>query len=178
MRDDSTDTKIPTEFMPSTYYVEALEKAQRELKRLQTISSETALVFAKKEFAEVIKNQQERISENNNLRKKYKDMLLQVKEWQPPSPEHLGLKDFMVQQITDSIKWDCNNSYLLDNPPKLLGGNEWLSQKTAKVLKDIEYHTKENQEEIERAKTRTMWIKQLRNSLGIEDASSTKAKNT
>lgn len=54
-------------------------------------------------------------------------MLDQVQLWQPPTDDHMGLKEFMIQQIEESIKFDCA-SYAEDRVSmiRLLSGDEWL----------------------------------------------------
>ena len=79
-------------------------------------------------------------------------------------PSHRVLKDFMVQQIEESIRFDCSTEYY-KKPTELLTGNQWLLEKKQQLLKDINYHTSEHQEEVERVRQRNEWIKQLRNSL-------------
>ena len=105
------------------------------------------------------------MKENNDLAKKYKAMLRQVKAWQPPSTEHIEFKNFMISQIEQSIRFDCSNSYYIDNPPQLLTGRKWLEKNIATALKDIDYHTNEYIKEVERANNRNLWLKQLRESL-------------
>ena len=35
------------------------------------------------------------------------DMLTQVRAWTPPTTDHAGLKDFMIQQLTVSMPGEC-----------------------------------------------------------------------
>lgn len=92
-------------------------------------------------------------------------MLTKVQAWQPPSSDHAGFKDFMIEQLTKSIEFDCDLSYHTDNPPQLLTGEQYLGSKIAKSLKSIAYHKKEQLAEEERTEGRNRWIKQLRESL-------------
>jgi len=168
MRDDPRSTEIPDKFEPSTYYIKAFKKATQRFTTLQKMSAKEAEKEAKKEFKKAVENNQKNISDNNELRKKYQTMLASVKEWQPPTPDHKGLKSFMVEQISESIEHDCSNSYYLDNPPKMLSGEEWLSKKISAALRNINYYETENQKEVERANGRTLWVQQLKKSLNKE----------
>ena len=69
----------------------------------------------------------------------------------------------MIQQITESIRFDCGTSYL--TKPKLLTATEWLNKKTEIALHDIEYHSEENAKEVQRTNERTSWVRELKNSL-------------
>lgn len=168
MRDDPHSAAIPLEFKPSTYHFKALKEARKNLKTLQSLSPKQIRDNAKKEFKESVKQHEASINSKNELRLKYKNMLQKVQAWQPPTPEHISFKTFMIEQLAGSIDFDCDNSYSLNNHPKYLSVKEWLSKEIAKAFHDIDYHTKENQEEFERADSRTAWIQQLRNSLNIK----------
>jgi len=165
MRDDSSNTKIPESFKPSDYHVKALKKASADLKLLQSMTTAATEKEAEKDFKIEVKERQKSIEKNNKLLSKYQDMLQKVNRWQPPTPKHVGLKDFMAKQISESIDWDCDNGYYADNPSKRLSGHEWLSKEVSKALRDISYHETENQKEIERSNGRTDWVQQLRESL-------------
>lgn len=70
----------------------------------------------------------------------------------------------MIEQIESSIKFDDTREFYKEQT-QLLTGQQWLEERLAKVIKDISYHTKEHNEEVERAENRTNWIKALRSSL-------------
>ncbi|MBU1067421.1 hypothetical protein KKE60_06510, partial [Patescibacteria group bacterium] len=122
---------------------------------------------AKQEYKKERERYSKYIEDANDLRIKYKTMLIQVKDWQPPTPDHQGMKDFMIQQITSSIDFDCNTDYYHDELKKitLLTGQQWLEKEGARLLKDLSYHIKEEMKEQERVASRNAWIKALRESL-------------
>jgi len=164
MRDAPFDTEIP-EFQPSTYYQESLEEAEETLKRLQEMGLAEAQEQAEAEYRSEVVRQKKQIEESHKLNQKYVEMLFQVEQWQPPTQEHQGLKNFMVEQITSSIDFDCNTEYYRDNPPQMLTREKYLETHTARALRDIDYYTRENRKEIDRVNNRNVWIKQLRESL-------------
>lgn len=166
MRDDPSDAEIPEEFKPSDYHSKKLVELQTELEAIKGMSIEEATAKAKAEHNEKIDYNEKAIKEHNELRQKYGDILASAKKWQPPTPDHQGLKDFMIQQLTQSINFDCNTDYY-KKPVELLTGEQWLSKKKQSLLKDIDYHMYSNQEEIERVRERNEWVKQLRNSIGL-----------
>ncbi len=107
-------------------------------------------------------------TENKTLREgqrlRYESMLDQVKDWTPPTPDHQGLKDFMVQQLTESIRCDCNHD---DERwmPKRKTAKTWRAERLKTVLDNIEYHKQHDSEERTRAAERTAWVRSLRDSL-------------
>ena len=164
MRDDPMDKEIPNKFKPSTHYYDALEEAKNKLEKLNTMSLDDAEIEAQLEFEKLVESNEKSIQLKDKLRYKYQTMLRKVTEWNPPTDEYDGLKEFMIDQITKSIDFDCNNkSYYHTN--LRLSACDWLSQRINMIQDDINYYEKENQEEVERAKKRTMWIQQLRKSL-------------
>ena len=165
MRDDSFGAEIPERFEPSDYYQKRLKEAKETLKRLQKMSVADAQKQAKAEYKSEVVRWEKQIEESHRLNQKYTEMLSQVKQWQPPTPDHDGLKNFMVEQITSSINFDCNTEYYHDNPPQMLSGEKYLEKNTTSALRDIDYYKKQNREEIDRINSRNVWIKQLRNSL-------------
>jgi len=90
-------------------------------------------------------------------------MLAKVNAWKPPSADHKGLKDFMAQQIQESIKFDCD--YDLSNITGPSSWEDWMTDKKADNKRDIFYHEAEQEKEIERTNSRNRWIRQLRESL-------------
>ena len=165
MRDDSMDKEIPEKFEPSNYHQKELTRAKSKLKLYQEMKDDQANLLSQQEHDNSIKYQQESIDERNKLKKQYENMLFKIRKWKLPTSEHKGLKEFMIEQITDSIDFDCDTEYPIKNSSKSLSGKEWLSMKISTILKEIKYHTKKDQEERERTESRNLWIKQLRESL-------------
>jgi len=167
MRDDPADKPIPDKFKPSTAYdKKKLNEARKELERINGLSIDEAEKEATVEFTKETQRQKQAIKEDRKLMNQYKDMLRKVKQWEPPTPDHIEFKEFMVSQIESSIKFDGMENYYIENPIKKLTGKEWLAQKTGDAVRDIDYHTKEYNAEIERTNQRNKWITDLRDSLG------------
>jgi len=163
MRDDPMDAPIPDKFEPSTWNREQLTKAQEWLTALDAMDLAQAQKSADIEFDKEQSAYLKRCEERRVLRSKYEDMLNAAKSWQPPTPEHQGLQDFMIEQINRSIDGDCAEYPEL--APKKLTGREWLDAQITQARWDIDYHTKKNEEEIARTNGRTEWVAQLRQSL-------------
>jgi len=167
MRDDDSDAPIPDEFKPSTYHADALLTASEHLTVVLKMVDEVCEQEAKKEFTKKLADHNRIIREHNELRKQYEAMLEKVKAWTPPSSNHQGLKDFMIEQITSSIGFDCNNKYYEENKPVLLTAEQWKAEQIRSLAWDIDYNTKEDQKEKERTKSRTEWVRMLRDSLKV-----------
>jgi len=161
MRDESIDTPIPERFEPSDYHLKELEKAKKRLKEIKKWNEEKAEQEAERAYQEVLKRREEFIEKNKLIRKRYEDMLSKVQKWKPPTIEHESLKQFMIQQLVESIEFDC----FVPEMPQRLSGKEYKEQQIKKALNDIDYHEKEYAEEVNRVHERNKWLLSLRESL-------------
>jgi hypothetical protein len=165
MRDDPMSKPIPDSFEPSDYHTKALAQEKSNLTRLNSMTIAEAEVVAKAEYDREIKRIKKSLRESKDLMAKYSNMLRQVEAWQPPTSEHFEMKKFMMEQITSSMEHDDMTEYYTEHPPKLLNGEEWLKETIATTTRSIQYHKDEHTKEVERAKSRSGWVKALRNSL-------------
>ena len=133
------------------------------------MSPEDAQKEADKEYAEAVERTKKTIEEYNHLRELYEAMLRKVRAWQPPTSDHQGLKDFMIEQITGSIDFDCDTKYWIDDFPQPKTGAGWLGEKRKKAMGDLSYHSSEHSKEVSRVDGRNAWIKALKESLKGEE---------
>jgi hypothetical protein len=163
MRDDPADAPIPERFEPSDYNRKALEDARAELARLDAMSLVDAASAAESAYVAEVDRCNERRREYIDLRNKYNAMLAQVVKWEPPTPDHVNYKQFMIDQIRESIDWDCNEKYITE--PERLTGSQWLAKQITEARRMVAYHEKAYAEEVERTNDRNAWIRALRDSL-------------
>ncbi len=170
MRDDGGDgSNIPERFEPSDYHLKELREAQNELAVLSLMTPEGAAKRASEDYEAAEARRLEALREKRELRAKYEAMLAEVKAWKAPTPDHIQFRNFMLEQIGSSINFDCGES-CYDKPTQRLTPEEWLSAQRSKIESDIDYHTKNYAEEVERTEKRNAWIKALRDSLPTEEA--------
>lgn len=176
MRDEPMDAPIPERFEPSDYHTKKIAEAITIIDRLAGMTEDEAEQAASDTYEAAIAAQAAAIHCNDTLREKYNAMLAKVEAWQSPSADHDGFKKFMVEQLTSSIDFDCDNRYYRDQKHTRLTGAEWRAQEEAKARKDIAYHEAENAKEIERTEARNTWLRQLRESLKTANADVTGAE--
>lgn len=164
MRDLPTDTPIPEKFEPRLYNATALKKAVEELCRLENMSESEAITLRTAEHQEAEHSRLKRLDENQNQLKAYRVMLDKVTAWAPPSTDHIELKNFMVKQIQESLKFDDMTKYYSE-PTPLLRIHDFMKAKEDKVKADIKYHQEKHAEEVQRTNQRNEWVKLLRSSL-------------
>lgn len=167
-RDDSSD-ELPKLQESSKYHEEELVKQQKEKKEIETMTIKEIEAIIENKYATEIKQEKKYAENNIKLKQKYEKMLAAVEAWNPPTSDHIELKNFMVKQIIDSIKFDCwceDERYKYKERPIKLSPELWRAKKLEKINKDIAYHTKEGIKEVKRTESCNLWIRQLYESLG------------
>lgn len=145
------------------YHDEALSKAAAILAELATMTSEECAARSLVEHKNAMAKWHGRENTRAAQRVRYEGMRAKVLAWSPPSPDHVGLRDFMVEQLQKSIEFDCGGTY--DIAPGRLTPSEWKALRKADAERDIAYHTKARAEAIERTEGQNRWVAQLRESL-------------
>lgn len=164
MRDESLNAPLPDEIKPDTrYYDKELRRLRAEFKNLQQMNPAQAARLYRRKHENSIKEEESRKIEQLTLKNQYLEMLIKVISWNAPTPEHEGLKKFMVKQIRDSIEGDCTIREIEPYPKKT--PKQLYAEKMASVESDIHFYVKKRREEVERSKEHTKWIKDLKQSL-------------
>lgn len=164
MRDEPLDAHIPEKFEPSDYYKNEYERAKAAYDNF--IANPPTYEDLEKQYNEYVAHETEHFvaesAEKDIKRKRYNAMLSKVLEWQPPTPEHEGLKKFMIDQLHDSIESDC-----IEYRPLFPNQDEYIARnRNSKYLKkELEFYEKQWHDEIERTNSRNKWLKELRESL-------------
>lgn len=165
---------IPDEFEPLDYNRKRIEEATAELSRVLAMTAEERDEAARSEYAVGVAAAARRKREVAATRAAYEAMLEQVRAWNPPTADHVGLREFMEQQIVDSIEFDCNEDPETESP--LLTGEEWARNRIECLRDDIALSQKRHAEEVERTAQRNAWIKALRAALPQPTTAPTGAK--
>ncbi|MDY3551456.1 hypothetical protein R5W24_000532 [Gemmata sp. JC717] len=164
MRDEPADAPIPGAFAPTKYHKDRITDTERELAELETMAPEVAKARAAEEHEAAKQRNAERKTKVAEIRRKYESMLDQVRAWEPPSTDHDNLKQFMIDQLRQSIDFDCRE---YQEPLPTLDGAVWLAEKRERVLRDLGYHHQEHGKELERVEQRNRWVRQLRESVPV-----------
>ncbi|MCP1540109.1 hypothetical protein [Methylorubrum extorquens] len=163
MRDLPSSAPIPERFEPSTdYHDRQIEDAKARLTELANMTLDELQQATHADCVEAKKSHDGYEAKKAEQRQRYEAMLNKVQAWQPPTSEHVGFKDFMVQQLTSSIEWDCTPR---ETEVKELSPSKWLKGEIESAQWNLDYHTKARCEEIERTEARNRWLAELRASL-------------
>ena len=142
MRDEPFDAPIPKELVEaSTYYIDALDRAKAEHARLTAMSSAEMEAEIEKVYLRLCTSWEEMRAKAAKDKTRYEDMLAQVNAWTPPTEEHRGFKAFMVAQLTESIKTDCESA--LECPaPKRPSTTAVRHTDLRSAQGDVDYYTR------------------------------------
>lgn len=167
-RDESLDVPLRKMETSGGYHSKGLARANVALKTARKRDTAEWEKLQEAEIREAIEYRTKYLEDRKALRERYTAMLYDVTEWEPPTPEHEGLKKFMRQQIEESINFDCG-SY--DPPvPERLPVSEYRSQQIEKCAREVSYHAEKLAKEHERVRSQHAWVTALYRSLGKEPA--------
>jgi hypothetical protein len=167
-RDDPMSDK-PALQESSRYHRDRLIEAQVQLDEYLSMTEQEQLDYGQQAKEEAIYRAEESIAKNNALAAKYDDMLDQVRAWKLPSAGHIELKQFMINQLTESKDFDCNNCYNFEKleEAKRNSPQHFYQKMLDSIAWNIKYHSENAVKEVERTEGRNRWITQLYESLDI-----------
>jgi hypothetical protein len=164
LRDEPASRGIPEKFEASDYHLKEINRITKEIDDLKSLSDEQLNEIAEKEFRASVLSKGDSIKKIKNKKNKYLNMLKQVKDWSAPK-DHQKMKEFMIDQIKQSIEFDCDLSYYQDLNIEKLSGEDYKKERMEILNNSLAYHQKEHKKEVEMARTNTLWVQQLRDSL-------------
>lgn len=154
-RDDPADEIMPEE----SYHAEALKKLGK-FKKPTKAEFDSYVI-------ERITDCKETIDKMKKLQTAYNKKIKEAQDWNPPTPEHEGLKKFMIQQLTDSMQFDCSYYHYESELKKLnnMTYDDYFEQQKQHHKRHIEHHTKYLEKDLDNIRKRNKWIQDLYNSL-------------
>lgn len=163
-RDESPDVEI-RERVLDDHYIQRVEKAAVMVHAAVDRTLPEWEVLQDTEITKAEAFREKYLADKDAMRTRYESMLEQIRAWVPPTSEHQGLKDFMVEQIESSIRFDCSD-YLpevqLRLSPDIYAANE-IARLAKEYSRDAQYLA----EERDRVAGQNAWVRQLRASLGV-----------
>lgn len=162
MYDRSVDGPLlPRE--PSDYHAEAAEQARARLAELATMSAADCERSARSEHAKAMATWQKSVDAEATKAAKYEAMRAAVLAWKAPTPEHEGLRAFMLDQI--KISTEYSGAF---DPPAVRTGAQWFADEVAHASRQFKSAVELHTEEVARTNSRNAWIVALLASLPEE----------
>ncbi len=130
---------------------------------LATFTLDDAANACVAEYEAAMASYQARVTERTATRNRYNAMLAEVMKWEPPTPDHAEMKKFMVDQLTESRKFDdYTPSVPLRYKPQV-----WLDKARLDAARSLVRSRRSLDEEIERCGKANAWIDALYESLNL-----------
>lgn len=166
-RDDDIGEPV-REVEPSDYHDRQIAEYESKLASLRDVTDEEALSLAREEYRDTLRRHEEAVAKRRALVERYARMLHEVAAWDPPELV-AGVKELALEQLQESIKFDCGVGIYPDKPEEPTSGAEWLAARRAEARKSLAYHEKARAEEIARTNDRNRYIRTFLDSLPDAD---------
>lgn len=168
-RDDSMGAQLVYPSDPTgSFYEESLNKAIAEYERWKGLTEEQKFV----EWSEYVQKNTvagyKSLAKSSETRARYNAMLAKVEEVKVPE-ELQKFKEFMVSQLTESIRFDCgeDDSFTKDWY-KSSDFQTWCADNDERMPKNITRYREELQNEWDRYHERVRYIDLMRDTFGFE----------
>jgi hypothetical protein len=170
MRDDNFKTEYYPD-KPSSYHIDRVTEITKELAEMKTMSDDDIVRLRKLELKNDKKTYTKYIKDRKEGKKRLDDMLKKVNKYTPPTPDHQGIKTFMIEQLESTISYDCDADYYVgrvaevEQAMKDIDPVSIREYRINQLEKDLKYHSKEYQSEVDRCNKRHEWATAYLNSL-------------
>lgn len=160
---------LPKEIEINDYHLTATIKAVAKYNDLKLFTSDQKIDHVYKIIQQTKENSRRNLNEIQTENLKLNNMLVKVKKWKGPK----NLKNFMIQQLTDSLT-DESYYVILNQELDFKTDKNYIQYFNQNILapvkQDITYHKKHYRQEVKRAEKTNKYLKQLWAAIeGIND---------
>lgn len=151
------------------FYPFMIEEVERQIQVLKDTSDQDLIAKYIEEKDKSYKENVASIQEKNKLREKYEKILNDAKNWDVDG-DFQGLKNFMIQQLTDSIEWDCSTKYNDESITEYFSStaitaDEIRAEKMDRLERDLVRYNEKYAEDVKDVNVRNEWKIKLFNKL-------------
>lgn len=161
LRDEGMDVEIPI-YEPSDYHIKQIEKTKENIKKLANMTDEEIQNEIEAAYNKKIEDNEKAVNRARVLENRYLLVLNDVQKWNPPTEDHVKLKEYAIDQLTQSIKHDCSTSYITEPVKETV--NEYRISRLKYENENLEYHTKSYENEVQRTNEKNEWNRKLKES--------------
>lgn len=165
-RDDPMD-EPPKLREVSEYYRTAVTSARAELAAFEALGPDELKALCESDYTRRKASWSARQREVAIVAARLDKMTRDVKEWTPPTPEHQGLKDFMIQQLVETRKFDGTAR---GEEPVRRNTDDYAAERLRELERAVEWSDEALRDEVKRCSEQNTWITALYASLTREVA--------
>lgn len=167
LREEPLTSSLPEKFEERPYYKNQLEETEKEYNKYINMNPEEIKTEFESYIKEETKDYEDRVLKMNDTKNNYNNMLKLVNNWNCPD-DIKGLKEFMLEQLNSSIKFDVHDVY---NNHQNKSMNKWYHNKLDNLKENLEYYKEQWDKEVKRTKENNRLLNLLRESLNINGIS-------
>lgn len=160
MRDEPADSLIRL-CAVSPYRESALKRAKENLEKYKNMTLEEVEAAIEEGYQQSL-NHQKVMNEQRELQKqKFVALMEEVNKWEPPTLQHLTIKEDALSDLKSAIK-DCECT---PYEPEKMDAQEYIDMWVKNYEKEVAYQEKALADEKQAVEERNKWITDLLSSL-------------
>lgn len=162
------------ERLPDSYLDVRIEEINEEIKELNLLSNEDILKREKEKIKKGIERHKNEVLNKTELKIKLNKFLFDARSYKPPTEDHVGVKNFIIEQLEKCIEDECDFDY---NNKEIYRLNKKLNNLKPDTIKLnylsefyglLEFHYKEKNKDLEACKNANNWYEIYLKSLENE----------
>jgi vacuolar-type H+-ATPase subunit I/STV1 len=154
--------------VPSSYHKNRIIALKKERELINNTSDEELIFQAKNAIYGDITKYKKHIEETKQKKTKLDNILDKAYKFNPPTEEHVGFKDFMIQQLKDTIKQDGDTLYYEDalntaelSLKSIFDAKQIRKDKLTSIAENLEYCKTAYNKEVTGCHDSNKWVDDL-----------------
>jgi hypothetical protein len=171
MRDNPLDSPYEPR-TPSEYYVNSLQSQREKLEETKTMTDEAIVQDFETLLKDSLEYHERELEKTKVNLGRLNSIMESAKSWVPPTEDHEGVRDYMIDQLEITIKADGDPSYhvnkIVQAKKELEEGIDpkvYREEKIKEIEDRISYYEGEVQKELERCKQSNDWMDKFLESI-------------
>lgn len=170
LKDEPLSVPTPEFIEPDRYYEDKYNEALEKLKSFINMSKEDIKKEMKEKHDKDIEYYKRYLDKANSRNKKYEKVRKEVEDWNPPTPEHVSLKKFALEQIDMCMESQTTIDSYAHRIKKEFDDSDEAVEKYIKTTADnhrrnIDWFLEKWIEALKSVKEKNEWMRQFLNSL-------------
>ena len=171
MRDNPLDSPYEPR-TPSEYYVNSLQSQREKLEEMKTMTDEAIVQDFENLLKDSLEYHERELEKTKVNLGRLNSIMEAAKSWVPPTEDHGGVRDYMIDQLEITIKADGDPSYhvnkIVQAKKELEEGIDpkvYREERIKEIEDQISRYETEVQKELERCKQSNDWMDKFLESI-------------
>jgi len=171
MRDNPLDSPYEPR-TPSDYYENSLQSQREKLEEMKTMTDEAIVQEFETLLNDNLEYHDRELEKTKVNLERLNSIMESAKSWVPPTEDHEGIRDYMIDQLKITIQADGDSSYhveeIIRTKKELEEGIDpkvYREERIKEIEDRISYYEEEVQKELERCKKSNDWMDKFLESI-------------